>query len=119
MVALDAKMTFDDNASGFQQFDEVIYSLAPMLDCNDNGILDAEEIAGHPRERKRFLKEARIVAGLKHSNIIEIYSVLEEGGGLYLATTGVGVRRPGVDLGMHRIEAGDRILVSGPIGAEN
>ena len=39
-----------------------------------------------------------------------------EGGGLYLATTGVGVRRPGVDLGMHRIEPGDRILVSGPIG---
>ena len=39
-----------------------------------------------------------------------------EGGGLYLATTGVGVRRPGVDLGMHRIAAGDRILVSGPIG---
>ena len=39
-----------------------------------------------------------------------------EGGGLYLATTGVGVRRPGVDLGMHRIEPGDRVLVSGPIG---
>lgn len=39
-----------------------------------------------------------------------------EGGGLYLATTGVGVRRPGVDLGMHRIAAGDRILVSGPVG---
>ena len=39
-----------------------------------------------------------------------------EGGGLYLATTGVGVRRPGIDLGMHRIEPGDRILVSGPIG---
>ncbi|MFH2204932.1 MAG: protein kinase [Elusimicrobiota bacterium] len=43
-----------------------------------------EEIAGNPRERKRFLKEARTVAGLKHANIVEIYSVLEEGGGLYL-----------------------------------
>ncbi|MBT8059363.1 MAG: hydrogenase expression/formation protein HypE [Gammaproteobacteria bacterium] len=39
-----------------------------------------------------------------------------EGGGLYLATTGVGLRLDGVDLGMQRIEAGDTILVSGPIG---
>lgn len=39
-----------------------------------------------------------------------------EGGGLYLATTGVGVRAAGVDLGMHRIQPGDCILVSGPIG---
>ena len=39
-----------------------------------------------------------------------------EGGGLYLATAGVGERPKGVDLGMHRIQAGDRVLVSGPIG---
>jgi hydrogenase expression/formation protein HypE len=39
-----------------------------------------------------------------------------EGGGLYLATTGVGLRPPGVDLGMHRIRPGDAIVVSGPIG---
>ena len=39
-----------------------------------------------------------------------------EGGGLYLATTGVGLRPAGVDLGMHRIEPGDRIVVSGPVG---
>lgn len=39
-----------------------------------------------------------------------------EGGGLYLATTGVGVRRPGLRLGLDRICAGDRILVSGPVG---
>ena len=39
-----------------------------------------------------------------------------EGGGLYLATAGIGARPDGVDLGMHRIRAGDRILVSGPIG---
>jgi hydrogenase expression/formation protein HypE len=39
-----------------------------------------------------------------------------EGGGLYLATTGVGLRAAGVDLGMHRIEPGDAIVVSGPIG---
>ena len=39
-----------------------------------------------------------------------------EGGGLYLATTGVGLRPPGVDLGMHRVRPGDCIVVSGPIG---
>jgi len=39
-----------------------------------------------------------------------------EGGGLYLATTGVGVRPQGCRLGMERIRAGDRILVSGPVG---
>lgn len=39
-----------------------------------------------------------------------------EGGGLYLATTGVGSRPRGIDLGMHRIEPGDALLVSGPVG---
>lgn len=39
-----------------------------------------------------------------------------EGGGLYLATTGVGIRAPGVQLGMGQIRAGDRVLVSGPVG---
>ncbi len=39
-----------------------------------------------------------------------------EGGGLYLATTGIGLRPAGVELGLDRIQAGDRILVSGPVG---
>ncbi len=39
-----------------------------------------------------------------------------EGSGLYLATTGVGVRRTGLQLGMHQIQAGDAVLVSGPVG---
>ncbi len=39
-----------------------------------------------------------------------------EGGGLVLATTGLGLRPPGVDLGLRRIEPGDRLLVSGPVG---
>jgi len=39
-----------------------------------------------------------------------------EGGGLYLATTGVGVRPAGTALGMDRIREGDAVLVSGPIG---
>ncbi|MEW5943570.1 MAG: hydrogenase expression/formation protein HypE [Pseudomonadota bacterium] len=39
-----------------------------------------------------------------------------EGGGLYLATTGVGARSPGPRLGLDRIRPGDAILVSGPVG---
>jgi len=39
-----------------------------------------------------------------------------EGGGVYLATTGIGIRQPGVTIGMERIRPGDRILVSGPVG---
>jgi hydrogenase expression/formation protein HypE len=39
-----------------------------------------------------------------------------EGGGIYLATTGVGVRLPGARPAMQRIRAGDVMLVSGPVG---
>jgi hydrogenase expression/formation protein HypE len=39
-----------------------------------------------------------------------------EGGGIYLATTGVGVRPRGLDLGLHRVREGDAVLVSGPVG---
>jgi hydrogenase expression/formation protein HypE len=39
-----------------------------------------------------------------------------EGGGVYLATTGVGVRLPGVKLSLRNIQDGDVIIVSGPIG---
>jgi len=39
-----------------------------------------------------------------------------EGGGLYLATTGVGVADPALDLSIGRVRPGDRVLVSGPVG---
>lgn len=39
-----------------------------------------------------------------------------QGGGLYLATTGVGVRPRNVQLGMNLIREGDVVLVSGPVG---
>ncbi len=39
-----------------------------------------------------------------------------EGGGVYFATTGVGVRAPDVVLGLDRVQPGDRLLVSGPVG---
>ncbi|EGO95023.1 AIR synthase related protein, partial [Acidiphilium sp. PM] len=39
-----------------------------------------------------------------------------QGGGIYLALTGIGVRPPGCGLGLGRIETGDALLVSGPVG---
>ncbi len=36
--------------------------------------------------------------------------------GIYLATTGIGVRRHGLRLGLDRIRAGDVVIVSGPVG---
>jgi hydrogenase expression/formation protein HypE len=39
-----------------------------------------------------------------------------EGGGIYLATTGVGVRLDGVRPSIHRVEDGDVMIVSGPVG---
>lgn len=39
-----------------------------------------------------------------------------EGSGVYFATTGVGLRDRNLYLGMERIEPGDRLLVSGPVG---
>lgn len=39
-----------------------------------------------------------------------------EGGGIYLATTGVGVRLDGVRPSIHRVEDGDVMLISGPVG---
>ncbi len=39
-----------------------------------------------------------------------------EGGGLYIAMTGIGLRPPGLSLGMPHIRDGDTVLVSGPVG---
>ncbi|MBE0509647.1 MAG: hydrogenase expression/formation protein HypE [Chromatiales bacterium] len=39
-----------------------------------------------------------------------------EGSGIYLATTGIGIRQPGLQLGMGYCQPGDRLLVSGPLG---
>lgn len=39
-----------------------------------------------------------------------------EGGGVYLATTGVGVRLPGVRPSMRLIQDGDAVLISGSVG---
>jgi hydrogenase expression/formation protein HypE len=39
-----------------------------------------------------------------------------QGGGLYLVTTGVGLRPRHLSLGLERIRPGDSVLVSGPVG---
>jgi hydrogenase expression/formation protein HypE len=39
-----------------------------------------------------------------------------EGGGIYLNTSGIGVKDPRLELGIDRIRAGDAVLVSGPVG---
>ncbi|MBI5208802.1 MAG: protein kinase [Elusimicrobia bacterium] len=43
-----------------------------------------DEIRLDRRERERFLQEARMVAALRHPNIVEIYSIVEDGGDIYL-----------------------------------
>jgi len=39
-----------------------------------------------------------------------------EGGGIYLNTSGIGVKDRGLELGIGRVRDGDAVLVSGPIG---
>ncbi|MBI2790238.1 MAG: protein kinase [Elusimicrobia bacterium] len=42
------------------------------------------EVSDNPRERQRFLKEARTVAALKHPNIVEIHAIHEDSEGLFI-----------------------------------
>jgi len=76
-------------------------------------------------EGLEFEQLARIVASLAQAATESGVQVVAgdtkvvprgEGGGLYLATTGVGVRRKGLQLGMGQIQEGDAILLSGPVG---
>lgn len=43
-----------------------------------------DEIRNDRRERERFLQEARMVARLRHANLVEIYSIEEDGPDAYL-----------------------------------
>ena len=62
------------------------------------------------------LAEAAVEAGVRISAGDTKVVRRGEGGGIYLATTGVGVRLPGVKPSLDRIRDGDVILVSGPVG---
>ncbi len=39
-----------------------------------------------------------------------------EGAGVFFATSGIGIKKPGLKLGMEYIKSGDKILVSGTVG---
>ncbi|MDE2040138.1 MAG: serine/threonine protein kinase [Elusimicrobia bacterium] len=43
-----------------------------------------EEFRSDPLERRRFLREARLVAALHHPNIVDIYEIAEDGGDILL-----------------------------------
>ena len=43
-----------------------------------------DELKRDPRERQRFLSEAKLVAALHHPNIVDIYAIVEEGDEVYL-----------------------------------
>ena len=64
----------------------------------------------------RAMAEAAVTAGVRivtgDTKVVE----RGHGDGCYINTAGVGVLRPGIDVGPHRAQAGDVILVSGTIG---
>jgi hydrogenase expression/formation protein HypE len=64
----------------------------------------------------RSLAKAADAAGVKVSAGDTKVVRRGEGGGLYLATTGVGVRLPGVVPSLKRIKSGDVLLLSGSVG---
>jgi tetratricopeptide (TPR) repeat protein len=43
-----------------------------------------EELRDDPREKARFVAEAKTVAALHHPNIVDIYAIAEDGGDLFL-----------------------------------
>jgi serine/threonine protein kinase len=43
-----------------------------------------DEIRVDPHERRRFVNEAKLVAQLRHPNIVDIYAIVEEGQEVYL-----------------------------------
>jgi tetratricopeptide (TPR) repeat protein len=43
-----------------------------------------DEIRIEPHEKQRFINEAKTVAGLRHPNIVDIYSIVEDGADVYL-----------------------------------
>ncbi len=64
----------------------------------------------------RSLADAAIESGVRISAGDTKVVRRGEGGGIYLATTGVGVRLPGTVPALGRIRDGDVMLVSGPVG---
>jgi hydrogenase expression/formation protein HypE len=62
-----------------------------------------------------FIEEGMEVATLDRI-IASLARAAKDAGGLYLATTGVGVRLPGIAPSLSRIRDGDAIIISGTVG---
>ena len=106
-----------------------IGTLAVHGTCNDLAVAGADP---HYLSLNAFIEEGlpldlldRIVADLAHAATAAGVRVVAgdtkvlrrgEGGGLYLATTGIGSRNPALVLGMEQVQPGDKLLVSGPVG---
>jgi hydrogenase expression/formation protein HypE len=70
-------------------------------------------------ELQRVIASVRRAAERAHVEVVTgDTKVVGRGSGdkIFINTTGIGIVPPGVDLSSSRVEAGDRILVSGPIG---
>jgi len=57
-------------------------------------------------------KEAGVVVAAGDTKVVR----RGEGGGIYLNTTGIGVKDPALRLGIEHIRPGDAVVVSGPVG---
>jgi hydrogenase expression/formation protein HypE len=60
----------------------------------------------------RAAREANIVVVAGDTKVVR----RGEGGGLYLSATGIGVKPKHLQLGLNKIQPGDAVLVSGPVG---
>ncbi|HTW88210.1 MAG TPA: hydrogenase expression/formation protein HypE [Candidatus Binataceae bacterium] len=70
-------------------------------------------------ELKAFAQSMRTAADRAGVAIIAADTKVVERGkadGLFITTSGIGVVAPGVELGAERIQVGDAVLVSGPVG---
>src|SRR5581483_1264757 len=57
----------------------------PSLDRHVAVKVLAPELAASPTSRRRFAREARLAAAVRHENVVGIYAVRETGGTSYLA----------------------------------
>jgi hydrogenase expression/formation protein HypE len=106
-----------------------IGSLAVHGTCNDLAVAGAVprylSLGVLLEEGLEFAVLERVVAGIAAASR-EIGVVVAagdtkvvrrgEGGGIYLNTSGIGVRNRALKLGVREVRAGDAILVSGPVG---
>lgn len=69
------------------------------------------ELTNNSRELARFIKEARLVAGLKHANIVEIYAIEEDSFGVFLVFEYLQGRTLHERIGDGRLELGEALGV--------